>query len=184
MDYTQLITQALSEKNWDNVIKLAIEAKHKEDGQIFLGIRKGYANIIYGYNNQVDAAFKEAGVKTLDACTQLELNKLIKAGDLSLDSIKAECIIIFARKATVVSKLVNLGYPINYFTMTIKYSGVKGTEYTNTYGQKDFKEHEHICTFKNKITGESMKFKLNSKNIFTAILRDTRIESLFDEDEL
>lgn len=184
MDYIQLITQALSEKKWDDVIKFATEAKHKEVGQVFLGIRKGYVNILYGYDKIVEAGLKEAGIKTLYAASQPDLNKLIKAGELSLEVIKEQCVIIFVRKATVVSRLVNLAYPINYYTIGVRSCGVKGTEFTTTYGRKDYTKHENICTLKNKITGESMRFKLDAKNVFTAILRENRIDSLFDEDEL
>lgn len=87
MDYNELILQALEEKNWDEIIALATQAKNTQLGEVFLGIRKGYVNLFNGYNNLLKEMFTKLGVKSFRARTQPDLNKLIKNGDLSLDLI-------------------------------------------------------------------------------------------------
>ena len=191
MDYVKLITEALAEKKWDDIARYATEAKNKETGELFIGVRKGYVNIFYGYDNLLDSNLKDANIKTFYAGTQ-QLNKLIKAKQISLDIIKDECVVIFTSKATVVSKLISLNYPVTYFTVTNKRVGVKGTEKIETWGvppnngsYKTFEKWENICTIKNKNTGESIKFILdiNNTKALAGFIRDNRINDIF-EDEL
>ena len=191
MDYTQLITEALAEKKWDDIVRYATEAKNKETGELFIGVRKGYVNIFYGYDNLLADNLKEANIKTFYAGTQPELNKLIKAKQISLDIIKEECVVIFTSKATVVSKLISLNYPVTYFTITTKRVGVKGSEKVETYGTppnvrsyNTFEKWENVCTIKNKNTGETIKFILDKNNTkaLLGFIRDNRINDIFDEE--
>jgi hypothetical protein len=173
MDYVKLITEALVEKKWDDIARYATEAKNKETGELFIGVRKGYVNIFYGYDNLLDLNLKDANIKTFYAGTQPELFKLIKAKQISLDIIKDECVVLFTSKATVVSKLISLNYPVTYFTVTNKRVCVKGTE-----------KVENICTIKNKNTGESIKFILdiNNTKALAGFIRDNRINDIFDDE--
>lgn len=191
MDYVKLITEALAEKKWNDIARYATEAKNKETGELFIGVRKGYVNIFYGYDNLLESNLKEANIKTFFAGTQPALNKLIKAKQISLDIIKDECVVVFTSKATVVSKLISLNYPVTYFTVTNKRVGVKGTEKVETYGvppntgsYKTFEKWENICTIKNKNTGESIKFILDKDNTkaLAGFIRDNRINDIFDDE--
>jgi hypothetical protein len=108
-----------------------------------------------------------------------------------LDIIKDECVVLFTSKATVVSKLISLNYPVTYFTVTNKRVGVKGTEKLESYGvhpnirtYKTFEKWENVCTIKNKNTGESIKFILDKNNTkaLAGFIRDNRINEIFDDE--
>ena len=178
-NYIELITEALFQKNWDIIIKYATQAKHEENGDMFLGVRKGYINVFYGDTGRILPLLEEAGIKVFDCFNQPELNKEIKSGRLSLEIVKTECVILFTKKATVVSRLVNLNYPINYFTINTKSVGVKSSLKIQPNGRKEYGKYDLICTLSNKATGETMKFKADN-NIFKAILRNNRIDTILN----
>ena len=187
--YIELISAALQERKWEKVIELATEAKNKEAGDIFIGIRKGYANILYGYDPILEKNFKEIGIVTIIAHSQPDLNKHIREGKLSKELVDKECVVIFTTKPTVVNKLIALNYPISYFSITTRRTGVKGTEYTqywgskNEYSRKSYQKYEDICHIKNKGTGESIKFVLDKTNTkaLSSYLRDKRINDIFED---
>lgn len=187
--YIQLISAALQERKWEKVIELATEAKNKEAGDIFIGIRKGYANILYGYNPILEKNFQEIGIVTIIAHSQPDLNKHIREGRLSKELVDKECVVIFTTKPTVVNKLISQNYPISYFSVTTRQTGVKGTEKYHYYGPnnqyktKRFDKYEDICHIKNKATSESIKFVLDKTNTkaLSSYLRDKRINDIFDD---
>jgi hypothetical protein len=172
-NYIKSIQQELDNKNWDQIIKLATEAKNIELGEVFLGIRKGYVNLFTGYNGRVVAMFEMSGIKVFTYRTQPSLNKAIKSGEISLDMIANEPVIIFSGKTTVSSKLSALNWPICNFTCR---SSSKNTKKKDKYG---FNIYDHYCTLTNKMTSETINFKLDEQDItLKALMRDKRIDSI------
>jgi hypothetical protein len=116
-NYQELIGEANNQKDWDAVIKLATEAKNLELGEVFLGIRKGYVNLFTGaHSSRIEDMFSEAGIKWFSFRTQPQLNRLLKSGDLTLEMIQSEPIVIFSGKPTINNRLANLNWPVNNFT--------------------------------------------------------------------
>ena len=174
MDYKKLITEELANRNWDEIIKLATKAKNSEFGEVFLGIRKGCVNLFTGYNYRIEKMFEKAGIKVFTFRTQPALNKSIKSGELSLDLINNQPIVIFALKATVSAKIGQLHWPICNFTL--RSSSKKNTK------KKNEDIYDHFCTLTNKSTNESINFKIDDEDIaLTAIIRDKRIDSILDD---
>lgn len=175
-NYIKLIQQELDNKNWDQIIKLATEAKNTELGEVFLSIRKGYVNLFTGWNGRVVAMFEMAGIKVFTYHTQPALNKAIKSGEISLDMIANEPVIIFSGKTTVSAKLAALNWPICNFTCR---SSSKNTKKKDKNGHAIY---DHYCTLANKMTGESITFKLDEQDIaLKALMRDKRIDSILDD---
>jgi hypothetical protein len=175
-DYQELITQALTEKNWELIIQLATEAKNTSLGEVFLGIRKGYVNLFTGGFSKLEDMFEEAGIKCFSIYTQPSLNKLIKNGELTLDMVLNEPVVIFSGKATVNAKLMALNWPVNNFTAR---SSSRNTKKKDKNG---FNIYDHFCTLTNKTTNETITFKLDDQKIaLTALIREARIDSILND---
>jgi hypothetical protein len=176
MYYKELILQALEEKNWDEIISLATQAKNIQLGEVFLGIRKGYVNLFNGYDNLLYEMFTKLGVKCFWTKTQPGLNKLIKDGDLSLQLIMNEPVIIFSGKATVNDKLMRLKWPVCLFSSKVK------SKKTKEKTKNGYTIYEYTYVITNHMTNEEISFnKDNSENVLTGLMRDSRINSILDD---
>lgn len=175
MDYKQIISKALEEENWDEVIKYATEAK--EGSKYFLNIKPGYINIIKN-DWRIGDALKEIGITIYSVYDKADVSKLIK--EKKLDDIKTKPILIEASRSTALAKLSTLGLPLQ----TIKVS-----ERNVVKKDKDgdvLSEHT-VITVCNVNTEEKVKFKLQKgnyhleKGVIKAYLRDKNIESIFED---
>ena len=175
-NYQELIGEANNQKDWDAVIKLATEAKNLELGEVFLGIRKGYVNLFTGDHSRIEDMFSEAGIKWFSFKTQPQLNKLLKSGELTLEMVQSEPIVIFSGKSTINNRLSNLNWPINNFTARTSSRKTKNVD------KNGFAVYDYFCCLTNKGTNESISFKMDDNNTaLKAIMRDKRIDLILSD---
>ena len=175
MDYKKIIAKALSEENWDEVIKYATEAK--EGTQYFLNIKPGYINIIKN-DYRIGDALKECGITMYSVYDKADVSKLIK--EKKLDEIKTKPILIEASRSTALAKLSSLGLPLQT---------IKVAERNITKKDKDGNTilEETIITISNANTGEKVKFKLKNgkyhldKGVIKGYLREKNIDSILND---
>ena len=177
MDYKLLISNALENENWDDVIKFATEAK---EGISLVGIKKGYLNLFKSCYSNIQEALEEAGIIVLNAYSKLEVNALIKKKELSVDLVNEKIVVIFCNRSTAVATLATKGFKLQMFTVSERNK--------NTYDKVtgNITKTETTMALKNMSTGESLKFRPNKdgivdKGLFKAYMRDKNIEAILED---
>jgi len=183
MDYKKTIAKALSEENWDEVIRLATEVKNGTTS--FLNIKPGYINLIKS-TWRVREALEEIGITFLNAYDKADVNKLVKDGHLTAEKINNKPIMVEASRSTAVAKLTTLGYPVQTITVNERNKYIKDKD------GKDTNDHETTITITNSNTGEKAKFRIsieaNKKNQYNiekgaikAYMREKNIDSILND---
>jgi hypothetical protein len=177
MDYKKIIAKALSEENWDEVIKYATEAK--SGMSYFLNIKPGYINLIKSAS-RISEALEEIGITILDAYDKADVGKLVKDGLLTAEKINSKPIMVEASRSTAVAKLTTLGYPVQTIKINETNKYLKDKE-GNDIG------YETTITVANSNTGEKVKFKIKKgdyrveKGVIKAYLREKNIDSILND---
>jgi hypothetical protein len=177
MDYKKTIAKALSEENWDEVIRLATEVKQGTTS--FLNIKPGYINLIKN-DWRVAEALKEIGITIHDAYDNKAVIKLVKDGHLTAEKINSTPIMIEASRSTAIAKLTTLGYPVQTFSTAEKNKILKNKE------KKEIGKETYI-TITNTNTGEKATFKLKEgeyhieKGAIKAYMREKNIDSILND---
>ena len=172
-DYTQEILNLLNaeKKDWDLIARLANQAKISETQELVFNLRSGYLNYLEGdYNTELANFFSESGAIVIWCSNQPQLNKILKKGDLTIDMVKNNIVILFAGKSTILERLTRLEYPINYYTCKIK---TKRTE------PNKWSRH---CDLNHISSNMVHKFEINEQ-LFKGLSRDLQMKAIFDDDE-
>lgn len=172
-DYTQEILNLLNteKKDWDLIARLANQAKLSESQELVFNLRSGYVNYLEGnYSPELANFFKESGAIVFCIDNQPQLNKELKKGNLTIDMVKNNIVILFAGKSTILNRLTRLEYPINYYTCKIK---TKRTE------PNKWSKH---CDLNHISTNTVHKFEINEQ-LFKGLSRDLQMKSIFDDDK-
>ena len=178
MDYKKIIAKALSEENWDEVIRLATEVKNGTTS--FLNIKPGYINLIKN-DFRVKEALQEIGIIVLSAYDKAAVTQLVRDGHLSAEQINSKPIIVEASRSTAVAKLSTLGYPVQTITVNERNKTFKDKE------GKDTGETETTITVTNANTREKVKFKIKKgeysidKGSIKAYMREKNINSILED---
>lgn len=173
-DFTKEIIELLGQekKDWDLIAKLANAAKMAESQDLVFNLRSGYLNYLEGdHNQQLSNFLTESGAIVFWCGNQPQLNKLLKAENLTLDLVKNNIVVLFAGKSTILDRLTRLDYPINYYTCKIKYKRIEPNKYTIN------------CNLNHMSTNTAHKFEINEQ-LFKGLSRDLQIKSIFDDTEL
>ena len=168
--YKEQIIEILNQEkpDWDLISRLANQAKMSESQELLFNLRSGYVNYLEGdYDHDLANFFKESGAIILWCSNQPELNKVLKKGDLTIDIVKDNIVILFAGKSTILERLTRLEYPINYYTCNIK---TKRTE-TNKWSRH--------CNLNHISSNTAHKFEINEQ-LFKSLSRDLQMKSIFE----
>lgn len=178
MDYKKTIAKALSEENWDEVIRLATEVKKGTTS--FLGIKPGYITLIKS-DWRIKEALEEIGITILNAYDKADVSKLVKDGHLTAEKINSKPIMVEASRSTAVAKLTTLGYPVQTITVNERNKAIKDKEGNDTG------KYDTTITITNSNTGEKVKFKMKTgeysieKGSIKAYMREKNIDSILND---
>jgi hypothetical protein len=172
--YKEQIIEILNQEkpDWNLISRLANQAKMSESQELLFNLRSGYVNYLEGdYNTELANFFRESGAIVLWCSNQPVLNKALKKGDLTIDMVKDNIVILFAGKSTILERLTRLEYPINYYTCKIKIK-TKRTE------PNKWSRH---CNLNHISSNTAHKFEINEQ-LFKSLSRDLQMKSIFDEE--
>jgi hypothetical protein len=165
MNYKELIIKAAEEKDWDQVIKLAQDAKLNSSEKTLFGIKKGYLNVFkipdtrYAHKNFEDLYefLEKLGYKiqtySLDT-------------DVTLQTVVDNYVCLFTGDNSYIGKLHKKGYHIQFFNAKIR-------EYGNTF-EGNYKKVYYI-------NDDNNKWRFDNLNQLQALLRDAKIDSILDD---
>jgi hypothetical protein len=174
MDYKELIISAANAENWNEVAKLANEAKLNHNEETAFGIKKGYINVFkysplyWQQKNKYDniiTGLKEIGY---DCYTEKYINKSTLKDfkeKYTEDYINNNYCVVITDNVGFCAKLSKMNYPIQYFTLS----------YRTSTKNKD----EKIIRF--HVSSDTEKYVFTDMNQIRASLRDDRINEIFED---
>jgi len=116
MDYAELISKAVLEKNWNEVINLANNAKNETKG--FLGMQKDAYNVVvfsqYSPIGEIRKSFSECGFTVEYVDDVSEFKKKLPKLELGM--------IILTPKRTVLDNFYRTKLPINRYSLSASFS--------------------------------------------------------------
>lgn len=178
MDYLQLINDASKVGNWDEVVNLALLAKDKLSATTFLGLRKGFINVISG-NTFLKEHLEKIGINCFDFYYQNDFTKAIYQKTITKEFVASEFVVIFYDKDTIINKMMEFGYSLNLYTCSEKsiYYPDSVTYRPDIAGSYEGKDYYIKYTVKNKKTKE--KYKFTSLDVyFKGINRSLKLKTL------
>jgi hypothetical protein len=170
--YKEQIIEILNQEkpDWDLISRLANQAKMSESQELLFNLRSSYVNYLEGdYNTELANFFKKSGAIVIWCSNQPQLNKELKNGNLTIDMVKDNIVILFAGKSTILERLTRLEYPINYYTCKIKTKRIEPNKYSR------------YCNLNHISSNTSHKFEINEQ-LFKSLSRDLQMKSIFDEE--
>lgn len=177
-NYYDLVVQAAAENKWAEVIKIASKAiQDKDTEETFFGIKKGIFNVVYCHNfvylnyengwsditNKVVKEVKEfkdcletAKIKVIYLRDGHDFNRSFKEGTLSTDIFNEhDFVVILTIKDDLYKRFALQNLPVMHFTINPLFTKIK-----NTVTKKEY---------------------AIDKNAYTALLRDSKIDSIFED---
>ena len=135
MDFEKLIAEALSKKDWTEIINIASQARELSYKENMLGLRYGNFNVIYDshfnpYHLKEDNKQWRSEIENFYLALQKntdyvlfafhgvqDFNTSVKKNEINANLIKNKCVVIFTGKVGVVDKLRTMKYPTISFVM-------------------------------------------------------------------
>ena len=178
-NYKELIIKAVNEENWNEVAKLANDAKLNHNEETAFGIKKGYINVFkhgpLGWNQ------KRKYAEIVDGLTKIgyscfDVNAYISAGIKGAikaftekyleDYYNNNYCVVLTDNVNFCNFLSKSNYPIQYLTLSSRTT-------TKSNGDK-------ITRF--YVNNANEKYVFKDMNQIRASLRDDRINEIFDDE--